>query len=372
METQYPDTIQTDFQKSLTVFYVEDTYNAVLNAFIKSNFKELAGYYGEKDIDFCYLPILLQNKDYQTLVSYNRPYLQAEIDDKSIQEIYLRIKSLLSEPLKGAGLVKFDTDGTSSYPLDEKRLEQTELLLQHIIQFADEISDEKLKLFEEKSTDPEWKRKFNSENNVCYSYIEDDLCIEDTKIEYKHSDEISFQIISDADAKFEYDAFQLADEIRTRIRLLQETGSLFLIGDILEEIQGVSTKLSSIFITNDYRIFLKDYGMKEVVMPPLAKSLYILFLRHPEGILFKKLFNYHDELLSIYRNIFVHENIDRAKESIRAMTDPMNNSVNEKCSHIRAAFLEVIADNLAENYYVTGKRGEAKKIILDRSMVEFQ
>ena len=107
-------------------------------------------------------------------------------------------------------------------------------------------------------------------------------------------------------------------------------------------------------------------------MPPLAKSLYILFLRHPEGILFKQLIDYHDELLSIYRNIFVHENIDRAKLSIRAMTDPMNNSVNEKCSHIRAAFLEVIADDIAQNYYVTGKRGEPKKVILDPSMVEFQ
>jgi len=54
------------------------------------------------------------------------------------------------------------------------------------------------------------------------------------------------------------------------------------------------------------------------------------------------------------------------------MTDPLNNSINEKCSRIRAAFLEVIADDLAQNYYVTGKRGEPKKIMLDRSLVEFQ
>ena len=368
MKTQFSDIIQAGSQKPSIVFYVEDTYNTKLNAFIKSNFNELAGYYKEKDIDFCYLPILLQNKDYQTVVNYNRPYLQAEIDDKTISEIYQGIKSQLSEPLEGAGLVKIDTDGTANYSLRGTISEQTELLLQDLEKFADEIADEKLR----KSNDLVFNSKYWSDDNVCYSYEEESLVDEVAETRREFDSGISFHIVSDADDNFEYDAFRLADEIRSRIRLLQETGSLFLIGDILEEIQGVKTKLSSIFITNDFRIFLKDYGMKEVVMPPLAKSLYILFLRHPKGILFKKLIDYHDELLSIYRTIYIHENIDRAKRSIRAMTDPMDNSINEKCSHIRAAFLEVIADNLAENYYVTGKRGEAKKIILDRSMVEFQ
>jgi hypothetical protein len=59
-------------------------------------------------------------------------------------------------------------------------------------------------------------------------------------------------------------AYRLADEIRTRIQLLKESGSLSLIGDILDEIQGAAKKLSTVFITNDYRIFLKDYDMKEV------------------------------------------------------------------------------------------------------------
>jgi len=112
--------------------------------------------------------------------------------------------------------------------------------------------------------------------------------------------------------------------------------------------------------------------MQEVFIPPLPKSLFILFLRHPEGILFRLLSNYRDELLSIYRNITVHENIDKAKERIKAMTDPLNNSVNEKCSRIRGAFVKVIAEYLAKNYYVTGNRGETKMIILDRTLVEFQ
>lgn len=76
-----------------------------------------------------------------------------------------------------------------------------------------------------------------------------------------------------ADANFDDIAYRLASEIRERIQLLKESGSLKLINDIFEEIQGASKKLSTLFITNDYRIFLKDYGMKEVAMPPLPKSV---------------------------------------------------------------------------------------------------
>ncbi len=185
-------------------------------------------------------------------------------------------------------------------------------------------------------------------------------------------DAVLFRTVKDADATFETEAFQLADEIRERLKLLKEHGALSLLGDIIEEIQGTKKKISSLFITNDFRLFLKDYGMKEVVMSPLPKSLFLLFLNHPEGILFKELGNHHDELLSIYRNITLRENIDAVMESIKAMTDPLNNSVNEKCSRIRSAFLEVITDDLAKNYYITGKRGEPKRITLNRELVSFQ
>jgi hypothetical protein len=366
---------QFSFTKPSLVLYVEDTYNVDINTFIQTNYQQIVEYYSAKEIDFCYLPYLLQNKDYQTVVSYNRPYLHNAIDGISISEVYRKIKSKLSEPFDGAGLVLMDkvsdkSDFFSGFQLLHKKplIEQFEEGISYFQTNIDEIilsKGDKTPMF-----------KIIGKNNLS------DLdfgVLHEQKINYSHepaeqkiSSNICYSIELNADNQFDYDAYRLADEIRTRIQLLKESGSLSLIGDILEEIQGATKKLSSVFITNDYRIFLKDYDMKEIVMPPLPKSLYILFLRHPEGILFKQLSNYHDELLSIYRNVTVHENIDRAIESIRAMTDPLNNSINEKCSRIRAAFLDVIADDLAQNYYVTGYRGEPKKIIIDRSLVEFQ
>ena len=38
-------------------------------------------------------------------------------------------------------------------------------------------------------------------------------------------------------------------------------------------------------------------------MTPIVKAVYFLFLRHPEGILFKELIDYRDELDMIYRSV---------------------------------------------------------------------
>jgi len=107
-------------------------------------------------------------------------------------------------------------------------------------------------------------------------------------------------------------------------------------------------------------------------MQPLAKCLFLLYLRHEEGIRFKQLSEYEDELLSIYREISLREKPDEVVESIQAMTNPLNNSVNEKCSRIRAAFLMLVAEELAVEYFITGRKGEVKRIRLDRGLVEFQ
>lgn len=372
-QTIFPENELFGFTKSSLVLYVEDTYNAEINAFIQLNLKQIVDTFNAKDIDFCYLPYLLQNENYQAVVNYNRPYLQHDLYNDSVTKVYSKVKQLLIQSFQGSGMVWIESDKSSSEPAigfqlieDKSLIDQFNLLATAIYEL---YNDEKE--LRKSNNHPQFKRTLRELNEEQLSFFIEDTAEEESK---PYNNGILFQIIQekDADSEFEEQAFKLADEIREKIRQLIESGSLSLIGDILEEIQGATKKLSTIFITNDYRIFLKDYGMKEVVMSPLPKSVFILFLRHPEGILFKQLSNYHDELLSIYRNITVHENIDRVIESIKSMTDPLNNSINEKCSRIRAAFLEIIADELAQNYYVTGKRGEPKKIILDRTLVEFQ
>jgi uncharacterized protein (DUF1810 family) len=127
-------------------------------------------------------------------------------------------------------------------------------------------------------------------------------------------------------------------------------------------------KLSRLTIAKDCTLTLSDY-QQEVKMEPIVKAIYLLFLNHPEGIAFKYLSDYRKELADIYQKIKPFGLNERAIRSIEDVTNPLLNSINEKCSRIRAAFLPVVDSTLLEQYIIVGKSGEVKKITLPRDLV---
>ena len=131
-------------------------------------------------------------------------------------------------------------------------------------------------------------------------------------------------------------------------------------------------QLSRLVITKDYRITLPDYNGIEVKMEPLVKAVYLLFLKHPEGILFKELCDFREELLDIYKGLKPLGLNKRTIQSIEDVTNPLLNSINEKCARIRSAFVKEFDEGLAKNYFVTGERGDVKKISLPRDLVEWE
>lgn len=174
-----------------------------------------------------------------------------------------------------------------------------------------------------------------------------------------------------ADSKFNSqqdgeDISDLMEEIRERVAKLRQRG---IAEYLLEQLIHPDNRLSRMVITKDYRILLPDYNGMEIKMEPLVKAVYLLFLRHPEGIAFKQLPDYREELTRIYNQLKPSGLTDRAIQSIEDVTNPMLNSINEKCARIRAAFIGQFDDYMAKSYYVDGQRGEAKKIALPRNMV---
>lgn len=131
-------------------------------------------------------------------------------------------------------------------------------------------------------------------------------------------------------------------------------------------------KLSRLVLTKDYRIILPDYDNLEIKMEPLPKAIYILFLRHPEGLMFKRLNEHYDELASIYRMVTNREDISEAESSLKRLIDPYDNSINEKCCRIKEAFISKFDDAMAKHYYISGKKGTPKGIIIDRAYVDDQ
>lgn len=130
-------------------------------------------------------------------------------------------------------------------------------------------------------------------------------------------------------------------------------------------------KLSRLTIAKDCTIKLSDYN-KEVKMEPIVKAIYLLFLNHPEGIVFKHLPDYRKELVDIYQKIKPMGLTERAIRSIEDVTNPLLNSINEKCSRVRAAFQAEVDPMFIEKYAITGKSGDAKIISLPRDMVTWE
>lgn len=168
-----------------------------------------------------------------------------------------------------------------------------------------------------------------------------------------------------ADEQFEREINNLVDEIKERVNKLEQHGiSLKLLVRMISE----EPKLSRLVVTKDLRILLPDYN-KEIEMEPINKAVFLLFLRHPEGIVFKHLPDYRKELAEIYQLIRPLGLNERAIQSIEDVTNPLLNSINEKCARIRSAFVKEFDEHLAKNYFITGERGEAKKIALPRDLV---
>lgn len=130
--------------------------------------------------------------------------------------------------------------------------------------------------------------------------------------------------------------------------------------------------LSKVLISNTHKIFLEQFSNIEIKLRPLEKALYLLFLKHPEGIYMSDLCNHRNELYAIYgmlANIGTREEI---KLRIDDLTNVLSNSASEKISRIKRVFEESIGEELAKNYYIKGGNGEKKTISIDRSLVVFQ
>lgn len=158
----------------------------------------------------------------------------------------------------------------------------------------------------------------------------------------------------------------LLEEVKEKVRKLKAYG--------VEEAEIVAAMneeelFPQLVVTEDYKVVLAGDKPVEVEMEPLVKSVYLLFLSHPEGIVLKYLPDYRKELTALYLMLRPYGLTDRVEKSILDVTNPTQNSINEKCARIRKLFSSVLSPSVARYYAISGKRGEAKKIDLVRANV---
>ena len=141
---------------------------------------------------------------------------------------------------------------------------------------------------------------------------------------------------------------EMANEVKRLVEQLQATGRkdllLHAIGvPLLEElrIEAARGRLSRLRITNDYRFILVDYN-KEIELQPVHKAVYLLFLAHPEGIEFKRLADYREELTKYYTATAKGLDGDKIIEGVDHLVNPLDNAINEKCSRIKKVLLDMM------------------------------
>jgi len=127
---------------------------------------------------------------------------------------------------------------------------------------------------------------------------------------------------------------------------------------------------SKIVIRPGGRIFLPDYNNIEIRLPTLEKVVYLLFLRHPEGIFLSSMVDFREELIGIYRGIASRGRIEDINRRITELTNRLNEQMSIKISRIKKAFIDTIGESLADYYIIKGANAEKRNIRLERAMVE--
>ncbi len=153
----------------------------------------------------------------------------------------------------------------------------------------------------------------------------------------------------------------IAEQLRTLVAELQAAGRQDLLlkaisVPVLEQLrlQAAKGRLSRLMITRDYRFLLIDLDNKEIELQPVHKAVYLLFLAHPEGIEFKRLRDYREELLKYYMATARLMDKEKIIESVEHLVNPLDNAINEKCSRIKRVFNGLMDEYTASYYIISG------------------
>ncbi len=327
------------------VIYVESEYDKTVNTFILNNYERIQRKCFFIGLEFCYLPKLAKEVCAADVAFYNAPYASVKEGNEKINSAYLL--QFMAHP-------------------ENKEFIPPSLLFLKYDDNDDRLKEEEVIFDGFSITD---QNGFPTLEDIFFLRLEDIYNLSnENRILHRVGDEEEQYGSYNADLKFDKDALDIATDIYFLIQKLEKRGFTRY---MLQQFIDGKEKLSRLKITEEFRIFLPDYGNREILMTPLPKAVFLLFLKHPEGIVFKCLPDYQEELTAIYTKLKPTADKEKVKESIIDVTNPCSNSINEKCARIREAFISQFNENLARNYFVTGARGMAKKISLPRELVEW-
>lgn len=340
------------------VFYMENEYDKEANLFIQENLELIREVFATKGLTFVYLPSIRVSKDMaKSMAAYYTANPDYNISDVNL-EAGLKNDFLLdymvypdNRPKVSHGFCWYNT---ASYLFNFKKTWHTFDYIsfdgaearQHpreiLLDMLPELGNRKI-----------WRKGRHCEVEIESEGLADDAFTEETK--------------------------NILLEIQEKLNQIRLKG---ISEAVISHYIKPCPRLSRITISKDFRIILNDYNNTEITMQPIVKTVFILFLRHDEGIHFKDLPDYQQELEIIYRAIKAKKNnIDsvissgvklQISNNIKNLTNPFDNSINEKCTRIKEAFIIHFHESIASNYYIQGIKASRKVITIPRNLVVWE
>lgn len=126
-----------------------------------------------------------------------------------------------------------------------------------------------------------------------------------------------------------------------------------------------------LFIDKNYTIRMDAADGPEMPLRPLVKALFILFLKHPEGILLKQRDLYQEELEEIYSVISPVLAKEVVQDRVYRLVNIQDNSFSEKASVLNARLDDLLPKGTADCYKIQGYNGHPRRIPLNPLLVSW-
>ena len=148
------------------------------------------------------------------------------------------------------------------------------------------------------------------------------------------------------------DAASIVAQIKTLLRQLRTKGATE------KEIDSLLTdqQPGRAYINTQGKLVLPDEGGVQIKLTPMERTLYILFLRYPDGINADELWRYWDELCKIYGSQMIYDDKDLIEDAVEGICDEEKVTWYTNVSRIKKKVSDKLGKRAAEQYII--KRGE--------------
>ena len=149
------------------------------------------------------------------------------------------------------------------------------------------------------------------------------------------------------------DAASIVAQIKTLLRQLRTKGAT---DKEIDTLLAEDDKPGRAYVDSTGMLVLPDEGNTKIRLTPMERTLYILFLRYPDGINADELWRYWDELCDIYGSQTVYDDKNLIEDAVEGICDEEKVTWYTNVSRIKRKITDRLGKRAAEQYII--KRGE--------------